>query len=76
MDRGAWQATVQGAAKSRTRLSDFHLHQYKRHGFDPWSRKIPHAAEQLSLCTTTPELMSHHSHVPKAHAPQQEKPLQ
>ena len=23
MDRGAWQATVHGAAKSRTRLSDF-----------------------------------------------------
>ena len=22
MDRGAWQATVQGAAKSRTRLND------------------------------------------------------
>ena len=26
-----------------------------RHGFKPWSRKIPHAAEQLSLCTTTTE---------------------
>ena len=25
MDRGAWQATVHGAAKSWTRLSDFHL---------------------------------------------------
>ena len=25
------------------------------HGFDPWSRKIPHAAEQLSLCATTTE---------------------
>ena len=23
MDRGAWQATVQGVAKSQTRLSDF-----------------------------------------------------
>ena len=22
-------------------------------GFDPWSRKIPHAMEQLSQCTTT-----------------------
>ena len=29
--------------------------QNKRHGFDPWSRKIPHAAEQLSLCFTTIE---------------------
>ena len=25
----------------------------RRHGFDPWSRKIPQAMEQLSLCTTT-----------------------
>jgi len=22
--------------------------QYRGHGFDPWARKIPHAAEQLS----------------------------
>ena len=26
MDRGAWQATVHGIAKSRTRMSDFHFH--------------------------------------------------
>ena len=26
MDRGAWQATVHGVAKSRTRLSNFHFH--------------------------------------------------
>ena len=26
MDRGAWQGTVPGFAKSRTRLSDFHFH--------------------------------------------------
>ena len=25
-DRGAWQATVHGVAKSQTRLSNFHLH--------------------------------------------------
>ena len=25
----------------------------RRHGFDPWSGKIPHAAEQLSLGATT-----------------------
>ena len=25
MDRGAWQATVHGVTKSRTRLSDFHF---------------------------------------------------
>ena len=28
MDRGAWQATVLGVAKSQTRLSDFHTHTY------------------------------------------------
>ena len=27
--------------------------QCRGHGFDPWSRKIPHAEEQQSLCTTT-----------------------
>ena len=27
------------------------------HRFDPWSGKIPHAAEQLSLCPTTTEHM-------------------
>ena len=26
MNRGAWQATVHGVAKSQTRLSDFHFH--------------------------------------------------
>ena len=26
MDRGTWQATVHGIAKSQTRLSDFHFH--------------------------------------------------
>ena len=25
MDRGPWQATIHGAAKGRTRLSDFHF---------------------------------------------------
>ena len=29
--------------------------QCRGHGFDPWPRKIPHAAEQLSPCTTTTE---------------------
>ena len=29
--------------------------QCRGHGFDPWSGKIPHAAEQLSPCTTTTE---------------------
>ena len=29
--------------------------QCRGHAFDPWSGKIPHAAEQLSLCATTTE---------------------
>ena len=44
------------------------------HGFEPWSRKIPHATEQLSACATTTE-----AHVPRAGAlqqAQQEKPPQ
>ena len=41
------------------------------HGFEPWSGKIPHAAEQLSPRATTTE-----AHVPRARAPQQEKPPQ
>ena len=40
-------------------------------GFKPWSRKIPHATEQLSPCATTTE-----ARVPRARAPQQEKPRQ
>ena len=32
--------------------------QCKRYGFDPWSRKIPHAVEQVSPCATTTELCS------------------
>ena len=45
--------------------------QCRGHGFEPWSGKIPHAAEQLSQCATTTK-----AHAPRAHAPQQEKPLQ
>ena len=44
--------------------------QCRGHRFNPWSRKIPHATEQLSLCGTTTE-----APVPRAWAPQ-EKPLQ
>ena len=29
--------------------------QGRGHGFEPWSGKIPHAAEQLSPCATTTE---------------------
>ena len=27
--------------------------QCRGHGFEPWSRKFPHATEQLSPCATT-----------------------
>ena len=37
--------------------------QCRRHEFDPWSGKIPHAQEQLSPCTTTFEV-----HAPRARA--------
>jgi len=29
--------------------------QCRRHGFDLWSRKIPHAKKQLRVCVTTIE---------------------
>ena len=29
--------------------------QWRRHGFDPWSRKIPHTMEQLSPCAIATE---------------------
>ena len=41
------------------------------HGFDHWSGKIPHTAEQVSLYATTTE-----ARVPRVHAPHQEKPPQ
>ena len=33
--------------------------QCRRHRFDPWSGKIPHAAGQLSSCSTTTECVLH-----------------
>ena len=38
----------------------------RRHGFEPWSGKIPHAAEQLSPCATTTEPMRHNYWSPQA----------
>ena len=37
--RSAWESTCQ----------------CRGHGFDPWSGRNPHAAEQLSPCTTATE---------------------
>ena len=58
---------------SRTSLVVQRLRIYhcRGHGFNPWSGKIPHAAGQLSLWASTTELV-----LPKACAPQQEKPPQ
>ena len=60
-----------------------HICQCRRHEFNPWSRKISHAAEQLSphTITTEPvlkawELQLLRPTYPRTHAVQQEKPLQ
>ena len=45
--------------------------QCRGHRFDPWSRKIPYAAKQLSPCATTIE-----SKCPRTCGLQQEKPPQ
>ena len=51
--------------------------QCRGHGFSSWSGKIPQAVQQLSPRTTTaestPQLLK--PLCPRAHAPQQEKPL-
>ena len=53
------------------------------HGFEPWSRKIPHAMDQLSPCASTtepalcsPRATTTEAHAPRARAPEQEKPPQ
>ena len=60
------------------------LSQCRRHRFDPWYRKIPHAPEQLSLCATATETVLwslgaktylEPTH-PRARAPPQEEPGQ
>ena len=56
--------------------------QCRRHMFDPWAKKIPHAVEQLSPCATTiepvlsrvRELQLWKPSSPRACALQQEKP--
>ena len=40
--------------------------QYRKHGFDPWSRKITHASGQLSPCATTTEWVSYIYWSPRA----------
>ena len=62
--------------------------QCRRYSFDPWCRKIPHATEQLSLCTTTTEpkrespwtkttepcAAATEAHAPRVHVPQERMP--
>ena len=52
--------------------------QCRIHRFPPWFRKVQHAEEQLSLCTTTiePVLWSLGTATARANAPHEEKPLQ
>ena len=50
--------------------------QSRRCGFDPWSRKISHALEQLSLCSRAQEPQLLKATCPRACAVQQEKPQQ
>ena len=49
MDRGAWQATVHGVAKSQTQLSDSHVH-----------TALPGRDHAQHLCITTPSPKSLH----------------
>ena len=46
--------------------------QCRRHGFDPWFGKTPHAVGTLSNCTSTTESVFQSPHVPTAegHTPQ------
>ena len=65
MDRGIWLATVHGLAESgMTEAIVFKELPWwlsgkestcrcRGHWFNPWSKKIPHAMGQLSLCATT-----------------------
>ena len=49
MDRGAWQATVHGVAKSRTQLSDFHFTPALAGGF--FTTEPPGKSQETSSIT-------------------------
>ena len=88
MDKEAWRAVVHGVSKSRTGLSDWtELNwsltgkelacQCKRHRFDLWSWKIPHAVEQLSFmchkywaCDLVPSNCNYWVHTPQLLKPE------
>ena len=46
-----------------------HSCQCRRHRFDPWSEKNPHATEQLSLCNAITEPSCHNYRSPRALEP-------
>ena len=50
--------------------------QCREHRFDPWSRKIPRASEQLSLCALETGSTVTDAPEPRDRALQQEKPRQ
>ena len=50
--------------------------QFRRHRFDPWSERIPHAPQLLSLGSAARKLQLLKPTCPRAGAPQQEKPQQ
>ena len=68
MDRGAWQTTVYGVAKSWTQLSDFTFHtlqnsclenphgQRSLEGYSPWGRKELDMTEQAHTCNNSQQL--------------------
>ena len=68
MARGAWQATVHGVTKSRTRLSDFHTHTYAQVEKDNsgdiicWIWKFLNSEAQWPsvLCSLLAELLRRH----------------
>ena len=72
--RGLWEGE---SYKNKSLRSSLVVERLRRHlpvqgnRFDPWSGKIPHAKEQLSLLVTATE-PAH----PRDCTPQQEKPLQ
>ena len=58
MNRGAWRASLQGCKELDTTENAAVKNLPANVGdmeFEPWSRKIPHAREQLSLSVTTIE---------------------
>ena len=65
MDRGAWQATVHGVAKSWTRLSDFHFHFTSAQLPSLWTPSPPYSVSDLEPLSSFsgPTLMCEAAHL-------------